>query len=96
MKENGDDTKKWKDIPCSLIGRIIIVKMFILPEAIYRFSVISVKIQMEFFIVICFYSVTKLCLTLCDSMDYSMSDFPILHYLLEFAQTHVSSINDDI
>ena len=75
MKENGDDTKKWKDIPCSLIGRIIIVKMFILPEAIYRFSVISVKIQMEFFIVICFYSVTKLCLTLCDSMDYSMSDF---------------------
>ena len=30
---------------------------------------------MEFFIVICFYSVTKLCLTLCDSMDYSMSDF---------------------
>ena len=34
MKENGDDTKKWKDIPCSLIGRIIIIKMSIQPEAI--------------------------------------------------------------
>ena len=35
-------------------------------------------------------SVTKLCLTLCDPMDYSMPDFPVLHYLLEF--THTMSI----
>ena len=38
MKENGDDTKKWKDIPCCKIKRINIVKMPILPKAIYRFN----------------------------------------------------------
>ena len=35
------------------------------------------------------YSVTKLYLTLCDPMDYSMPAFPILHYFPEFAQIHV-------
>ena len=35
------------------------------------------------------YSVTKSCLTPCDSMDHNMSGFPVLHHLLEFAQTHV-------
>ena len=49
MKENGDDTKKWKDIPCSLIGRIIIVKMPTLQKAIHRFNAISVKSSMTFF-----------------------------------------------
>ena len=34
-------------------------------------------------------SVTQLCLTLCNTMDYSMPVFPVLHYLPEFAQTHV-------
>ena len=34
-------------------------------------------------------SVTKLCPTLCDPMDYSTPGFPVFHYLLEFAQTHV-------
>ena len=37
----------------------------------------------------CCCSVTQLCLTLCDPMDCSTSDFPFLHYLLEFAETHV-------
>ena len=34
-------------------------------------------------------SVTKLCLTVCDPMDYSMPSFPVLHYVSEFAQIHV-------
>ena len=38
MKEIKDDTNRWRNIPCSWIGRINIVKMSILPKAIYRFQ----------------------------------------------------------
>ena len=41
-------------------------------------------------------SFAKLCLTLCDSMNYSTPGFPFLHYLLEFAQTHVHRVSDVI
>ena len=75
MKEIKEDTNRWRNILCSWIGRINIVKMTILPE---------------FLVLLCFvFVVTKSCPNLCNPMKCSMTGFPVLHYLPEFAQIHV-------
>ena len=50
MKEIKDDINRWRDIPCSWVRRINVVKMTILSNVIYRLDVISIKSPTAFFI----------------------------------------------
>ena len=90
MKEIKDQINRWRNIPCSCVGRINIGKMTILPKAVYKSKAIPIELPMVFFTE--FSSVQFNCSVVSDSlrpMDCSTPGLPVHHQLPGFTQTHV-------
>ena len=71
----------------------ILVLFWILEKKLFSFSLLSMELTVG---LSCYCSVAQLCMTLCNSMNCSTPGFFILHYLPEFAQTHVHWVDDAI
>ena len=69
---------------------------FLFRDYIYTCALYTYIIYSYMYILLLHFSVTQSCLTLCNPMDCSTPAFPVYHYLLEFAQTHVHWVNDNI
>ena len=86
-KEIKDDTNRWRNIPCSWIRRINIVKVSILPKAIYRFNAIPAAAAAKSL---------QLCPILCDPMNRSTPGLPVHQQLPEFTETYIHRVSDGI
>ena len=84
---NPDSILKRRDI--TLLAKVCVVKAMIFPVVMYRYERRIIKKAMCVLL-------PQSCLTLCDPMNSSTSGFPVLHYLPEFAQTHVHWVSDAI
>jgi len=80
----------------SLIHSSASVILLLIPSRVFLILVIFLFITVCSLVLICCCLVPRLCLILCDPMDYSTSAFPDLHYLQEFVQTYVHLVSDAI
>ena len=83
---------KWEKVLTST--GLLEEKVFNNQEFMKMYSILIITRKMQ--IKILFLLLSQVCPSLFDSMDWSMPGFPVLHYLLEFAQTHVFSVDDAI